>query len=69
MPLNEHWSSVRLPQLLSAVAIDPVVSTMIATFHGCAMPCMDAVACATTGIVEIPKIFMKKVGTLADSVT
>jgi hypothetical protein len=30
---------------------------------------MDAVACATTGIVDIPNTFMKKVGTLADSVT
>jgi hypothetical protein len=70
MPFNAHWNSVTPPvQLESATFIDPVESTMIATFQGCTTPCMEAVACAAIGIVEIPNIFMKKVGTLAVSKT
>ena len=33
VPLNAHWNSVWLLQLLSTVAMDPVESMMMATFH------------------------------------
>src|ERR1700722_15949781 len=65
-PLNAHCSSVRLLQLESVVAIEPVVSTTIATFHGWATPCMDAVAIAFTVSVLTPKRLMKVVFNVAD---
>jgi hypothetical protein len=70
-PFMAHWNSVTLPQFVSVVLIDPVASITIATFHGCACPCIDAVASADTLIVEWPNVtsFMKYVGTEADSIT
>src|ERR1035441_10527389 len=70
MPLSAHWNSVTPPaQLLSVVFIDPVESTMMATFQGWAMPCMDDVAVADTVTELKPNNFMKNVGTLVDCVT
>ena len=60
-PLNAHWNSVSPPQLLSTVAIDPVESRMIATFHGCDEPCMDAVAVAPSERVLTPNKAIKYV--------
>jgi hypothetical protein len=65
-PLNAHWNSVSPLQLLSVVAIDPVESTMMATFHDpepvlLDVPCMDAVAVAFTARVFTPNKAMKAV--------
>jgi hypothetical protein len=69
-PSNAHWNSVTPPlQLLSVTFIDPVESTTIATFHGCAMPCMDAVAFVDTERLEMPNSAMKCVETVAVWVT
>ena len=62
-------ASMTLPQLVSVFAIDPVVSTMIATFHGCALPCIDAIAVALTVRVLKPNTGIKRVLMVAVSVT
>jgi hypothetical protein len=69
IPLVAHVNSLTPPQLESADDIDPVASRMIATFHGSALPCMDAVATAAIFIVFFPNRLRNVVGMLADSVT
>jgi hypothetical protein len=59
MPFIAHWNWETPPQLLSAVAIDPVASWMMATFHLFAAPCMDAVAVAEIGMELKPSTLMK----------
>jgi len=45
MPVNPHWNCEaplgQLDALLSTLAIDPVASMTIATFHGVAGPDID----------------------------
>jgi hypothetical protein len=70
MPFNAQLSLEIPPQSLSLVLIDPVVSTMIATFHGpLAPPNTLAVAVAEIGIDVTPNTLAKNVGTVALSVT
>jgi hypothetical protein len=68
MPFMAHCSAVFPLQFESVWPIDPVVSKMMAIFHGFG-PLGAAVAMALTVSVETPKSFMKYVGTLADSFT
>jgi hypothetical protein len=49
--------------------IDAVPSKMIATFHGCAFPCIEAVAVAFTDRVFTPNRAMKRVFTVVLLVT
>jgi hypothetical protein len=55
--------------LVSVALIDPVASSITATFHFCETPCIDAVATAEILMVFFPNTAMNVVGMLADSVT
>jgi hypothetical protein len=77
MPVNAHWNCValvgQLDALLSELAIDPVASMMIATFHGVAGPDIDENDVALTVralqlaqlMGQAPKTLRKYVGTVA----
>src|ERR1017187_4877793 len=68
MPCSAHVNSETLPQLASLVVIDPVASKMIATFHGCVAPCIDATAVACVISFLTPNSPMNHVGMLTCSV-
>ena len=55
--------------MLSVEAIDPVESTMMATFQGFETPPMEAVAVAATGMLLKPNTPRSQVGTLVVSLT